>query len=204
MCYSIYWRCKNMPRKKANGEGSIIKLPNGKYKGVMTVEVVRDIRNKVIKQKRKTFTHEKKYEVQKWLNGLINDKNKDILVSPNDITVKKWINTWLDKYKKNSIKVRSYEGYKTIIDNYIEPTIGKIKLQDLKTVDIQDVLNGIIESGKSARTAEYTYVTIHAALKQAMKENYIPRNVSEGCKKPKKEKLRNYWNQIRIIGYILY
>lgn len=177
-----------MPRHKANGEGSIVQLPNGKYKGTMTAEVIYNPDNTVNKQIRKTFTHEKKKAVQRWMTEQLDLKNKDKLVTPNKLTVAQWLAVWLEKYKKNSVKPRTYEGYETIINQYLKPNIGKYPLQTLKTSQIQDVLNKLIETGKSPRTAEYTYVTIHAALKQAEKEGYVFKNVSENCTKPKKEK----------------
>jgi integrase len=177
-----------MPKQRANGEGSITRLPNGKFKATVTVEVIRDAKNKVIKQTRKTFTHEKRKECQIWLNERLNEKNKDILVSPDKITVEEWLGYWLDKYKKPNIKSTTYENYKIIIDTHLIPTIGKIKLQSLQTTDLQSLYAKKIKDGKSPRIVEYIHTLIHGALKQALKENKIPKNVSEFCEIPKVER----------------
>jgi len=177
-----------MPRRKANGEGSIIQLPNGKYKATMTVDIIYNPDNTVQKQNRKTFTHEKKRECQKWLNEQINQKQKNTLVTPSKMTVEKWLNIWLEKYKKHSLKIKTFESYKQVIDSYIVPKIGKKHLQDLKTKDLQGMYTDLVNEGKSKRTAEYTHVVIHNALKQALKEDLIAKNVANTAQPPRKEK----------------
>ena len=175
-----------MPKGKANGEGSIVKLSNGKYKGTVTVEVIWNPNNTVKKQVRKSFTHEKKGEVQKWLNEQISQKNNGTLVSPRETTIKQWIENWLEKYKKNKLKTRTYESYDAIIKNHIIPAIGKKRLQDLRTKDLQELYTKKVNEGKSPQTIRHIHIIIHSSLKQALKENLIPRNVADFCELPEK------------------
>lgn len=177
-----------MPRHKANGEGSIIKLDSGKYKGIMTVEIIRDKNNKIIKQKRQTFTHEKRSEVQKWLNKLINDKQNNTLLINDKTTVEQWLNLWIDKYKKNTFTTRTYEEYKTLIKVHLIPSIGKIELQKLKTSDLQTLYTEKIKDGKSPQTVKHIHVCINGALKQAIKERIIMNNPASNCELPKIER----------------
>ncbi|HMM21832.1 MAG TPA: site-specific integrase [Selenomonadales bacterium] len=176
-----------MPRQKANGEGSIVQLPNKKYKGTITIDVIYNPDNTVKKQIRNSFTHEKKGEVQKWLNEQINQKQKKILVRPSDMTLKQWLDNWIERYKKNTKKTRTVEGYQNIIKNQIVPHLGKKKIQDIKTSDLQDLYNKLIESGLSRRTIEYVHATIRASLNQAVREGILGRNIALNCELPEKQ-----------------
>ncbi len=180
-----------MPRQRANGEGSIIKLANGKYKAIFTLSVEYNPDCSVRKQPKKTFTHEKRGECQKWLTEMINQKNKNTLIKPNKTSVIYWLNNWLENYVKPSKKPRTYGGYKCIIENYLKPNLGNKTLQGLKTTDLQEIFNKLLASGKSTRTVEYTYTTIKAALEQAFRERLIYRNVAKDCRVKRVEKVKN-------------
>lgn len=42
-----------------------------------------------------------------------------------------WLNQWLESYIRPSVKVRTYERYRLIIEQHIKDKIGGIELNDL-------------------------------------------------------------------------
>lgn len=177
-----------MPKQRSNGEGSIVKLANGKYKGTITISIDYNPDNSVKKQNRKTFTHEKRGEVQIWLNSMLAEKNKNNLTTPSEITVGQWLNKWLSDYKKPSLKPNTYEDYKSIIERKLVPKLGKIKLQDLTTGNLQNLYKKLREANLSNRTVQYVHTVIFGALKQAYSENLVSKNVAQSCVVPKPQK----------------
>lgn len=53
-------------------------------------------------------------------------------VEPKRITVRDWMNTWLNDYKKMTLRQTTYDSYKMQIDKHIIPAIGAIPIQELR------------------------------------------------------------------------
>ena len=72
------------------------------------------------------------------------------LPEPSVMTFEKWINKWLDTYKKGVVKDHTYHfTYKSNIDKYLIPYFGKAHLMDIQQIDIQKYFNTVrSESGE--------------------------------------------------------
>ena len=111
------------------------------------------------------------------------------------ITVEEWANSWLKTYKATA-SYNTYQVYSVSIKNHINPAIGKTLISNVKTIQIQELLNSIIESGR-IRTAEICKQTIKQFMKQAYIEGLINRDVTLGIqaiksKTPEKRALSRY------------
>lgn len=104
--------------------------------------------------------------------GLIDDKG---------MTVKEWMDKWYKVYKEPHIRESSRQVYRSLIAK-LEP-IGKIKLKNLRRMDIQQVLNTIAPS-----MSEQCGMVIRAACKAAVIEGLISRDPSEGVRVQKHKK----------------
>ena len=58
-----------------------------------------------------------------------------------------WLDTWLNKYAKLSIKQRSYLQYKESIEKHINPILGDYELTDLSANVLQEFVIQKLESG---------------------------------------------------------
>ena len=45
-------------------------------------------------------------------------------IEPKRITVREWLNTWLKDYKKNALRINTYEIYEILINKHIIPALG--------------------------------------------------------------------------------
>lgn len=72
------------------------------------------------------------------------------LPEPSVMTFEKWINKWLDTYKKGVVKDHTYHfTYKSNIEKYLIPYFGKAHLMDIQQIDIQKYFNTVrSESGE--------------------------------------------------------
>lgn len=57
------------------------------------------------------------------------------------MTVKELLFTWLDNYKKDRVKPRTYSRYQSIIELHLIPDLGDIPIENLKRRMIQDFLS---------------------------------------------------------------
>ena len=58
---------------------------------------------------------------------------------------------------------------------HLKPTIGNTKLDKLNAMQVQDAYARKLNTGLSARSVEIIHVTLHKALKQAVRWSLVPR-----------------------------
>ena len=181
-----------MARKKGNGEGSVYKYQkNGVtyYKGLLTIG-----RNEEGKLIRKSFNSKKKQDV---VNAMTNYKSKMLngeLSSNDKITLAEWYHTYIFEFRKNDLKPSTFERYYSIYKKYILGSpIGDIRLVDLRTVDIQQYYNKLLEVNKKTPSIVSTinrYLT--TVLLEAVKQEIIKKACSKLVKIPKVEYNSDY------------
>lgn len=173
-----------MAKKKGNGEGTIYKLANGKYRGQLSIGY-----NDNGSLKRKSFMGNTKKEVADKMKAFYIDTNRGLLPTDDKITVAKWFYTWLFNYRINDLKPSSFERYEGLYRNYIEHTkLGKIKLVDLRSNHIQSYYNDLIhEEAKSPSTIKTLNKCLKTCLNQALKEGFIMKNYCSLITLPKVE-----------------
>ena len=92
----------------------------------------------------------------------------------------------------------TYHGY---IENHIKPQLGKIPLNDLTTLHLQQFYKKLLAEGRverieaqkqpkglSAKTVRNIHQIISSALKLAIEQRLIARNPADGCALPKAER----------------
>lgn len=170
--------------KRGNNEGNIIKRSDGRWQGSVTVG-----KNDNGTQKRKYVYAKTRKEAAKKLNEIIHSlHNYTYIDNTNSPDVEAWLFTWLNEYKKNSIKETTFDQYQNLIRCHIVPNIGNIKLPELKCEHLQTMYNRLYASGLSARTIQLTNTILSSALKKALKNGLVIRNVCDGVDLPKRKK----------------
>lgn len=121
-----------------------------------------------------------------------------------DVTLAEWMQNWLYKIKIDEVRTKTWEDYESINRNHITPCLGDMKLSEIQTPHIRDFLTDrkntpVCRTKKptpeylatckkrSMRSVEYIYVTINAALEQAMLDRIIPFNPCAPIRKPTPE-----------------
>lgn len=159
--------------KRGQNEGSWRQRKDGRWEGRYTVGIGPNGN-----QIQKSVYGKTETEVRKKVKKALGQLEAGIYTEYSKIKLSKWLDTWLELYKKGKVKPKTYEGYEQIIRNHIKPVIGNIALSELKTNQIQKVYNDVIDK-LSVRMGHLTHITLRAALEQARKEGYIVRNMAE-------------------------
>lgn len=143
---------------------------------------------------RKTFTHEgKRYEVSgdtpEELAVKVAMKIRDLeegrIVLSKNTPVNKWIEEWLANYKKNSVSQVTYTGYVSRINVHIIPTIGGMKIKDVRPIHLQKIMNGM--TGYSKDYIAKVEYTLNQIFESAQKNKLILDNPARDLQKPKAE-----------------
>ena len=184
-----------MAKKRANGEGSIRRKPNGRWEGRYTLGID-PITGRAIQ---KSVSAKTRAECKEKLDRAIRD-NRGIPMNHNeDYTVAEWCRLWFETYSKPVIRPNTAKNYRNIIENHIVPAIGMVKLKRLTAIQIQQMYNDSKAKGRvqrfdtqtnaalSGSTVRRIHMVLSSALKQAVKERIIPYNPCDNCRIPRKE-----------------
>ena len=104
------------------------------------------------------------------------------------MTVVQWLEIWLQEYKKNTIRVTTYQTYICYIKRHIEPNLGGYALKSLRSDMLQRFVNTLVDKGMKATTIDRIFGIIKQALDQAVNNDMIAKNPALKVKLPKREK----------------
>ena len=170
-----------MAKKRANGEGTVFKRSNGSWQGEMSIG-----RNSNGTLKKKYFYGKTQREVIHAMEDFKQQYNAGSYIEPNKLTLGQWIDTWLWDYKKATLRPNTFSSYEQNIRVHIKPCLGHILLQELKPEMLQNFYNEKFKEGRSdgmgglsSATIDKIHSIIGKALKQAVKNQLITRNVND-------------------------
>ncbi len=146
-------------------------------------------RNRIYKTVRGT-----KKEAEKVMRKMMDDLENHTYVKDNKITVAEYLKIWFDLYLTD-LSPTTLKGYEYQIENYIiNQDIGKIRLQDLTTSDVQRWINSLYDESPlsnkplSAKTVKNIYHNLCAAIDKAVVLEYVKKNVCKAVSLPKVQK----------------
>jgi integrase len=98
------------------------------------------------------------------------------------------LDRWLTDSVKDTVRQRTWERYEQIARVHIKPTLGRLRLKALTPTHVRRLYRDKLDSGLAPRTVQYIHTTLHKALKDAVADALVQRNVTEGIKAPRPKK----------------
>ena len=109
------------------------------------------------------------------------------------LSLKKYLLQWLKDYAKPNVSPTTYDGYEMIVKMHLIPSLGYIKLSDLKPIHIQSYQNEKLKKGSvyenkplSTTTVLQHHRILSKALKQAVQWQLIKYNPCTAIPAPRK------------------
>ncbi len=166
-------------------KGTIRKKGNNYY--IRYYETVNGVKKQLERKGGYTYA-----EAEKKLNEIIYKQNNGYVSS--NMSLKKYLNMWLEEYIKTNYSQRTYEIYLDTVEKHIIPIIGNIKLSDLKVVHIEKYLNHLRNTKTiNGTTANLHFRNLNTALNRAIKLQLLTNNPCTYVEPPKKNKFKgNY------------
>ena len=185
-----------MAKRRANGEGNIRKRSDGRWEGRYTAGRDPDT-GKVIY---KNVLAKTQKECKEKLKQAIEENAKVDAVRAGQYTVGQWMDVWFKNCAKIKVRPSSHKTYRGYIDNHIKPSIGKIPLNKLSSLDLQKLYKKLLSGGRverleskkqpkglSAKTVRNINQVISSAMDFAIEQKLIAANPTDGCALPKLE-----------------
>lgn len=124
--------------------------------------------------------HGTKKNAEKYLTAKLRDKDLGINIEPASESLDKYLDKWLQSVVRSRVREATFDDYTYLLNRYISPSLGAIKLRDIRSIDIQKVYGDLLnEQELSARTVRMTHAVLSSALKQAVRWHMLPRNPCE-------------------------
>jgi integrase len=174
-------------RQKGNGEGSIYERKNkdGKLIGYRAAYFAQMPDGR---KKRFYISGKTKTEVKQKLRKVLAERDDGIVFDVGSLTVGRYLERWLADAVKDTVKQITYENYGRLVRLHLVPTLGHIKLKALTAAHVRALYREKLDSGLSATSIQRIHALLHKALKQAVNDGLIPRNVTDAVKAPQQSR----------------
>ena len=187
-----------MPKKRANGEGSIRKRKDGRWEGRYTAGCDPTTGKPI----HKSVLAKTQSEAKEKLKQAIAEAEKLDMSRAKSYTLGAWIKLWYEVYAEPRLREKTKDYYLNYIDNHIIPELGNTPLEKLTTIQIQKFYNDLQKSGRiqrythiklkdkglSTRVVRGIHTLLNNCLEQAVAERLLLTNPAKGCRLPKLEK----------------
>jgi integrase len=168
--------------KRGNGEGSVypVKDKAGRVKGYRGSYWVRTADG----PKRRYVSGKKREDVRDKLARALSDRLGGLVFDAGTLTVGEYLDRWM-RDVEGTVRESTHQRYEYAVGPHVKPALGSIKLKDLNPAQVRWFYRDRLDSGLSPASVHKLQVVLHKALKAAVSDGLIPRNVAAGLKLPK-------------------
>ena len=103
-----------------------------------------------------------------------------------------WLTQWLENYIRPSVKMRTYERYKLIVEQHIKDKIGGMDMNDLSPFVLQQFITELLQSGNkktgkglSANSVNAVISVLQSSLRTALLLGLTKEYTADKLKRPK-------------------
>lgn len=211
-------RRKQAKPRRRKGDGGVYQRADGLW--CVSLELPEGLDGK---RRRKVICRRDKAAVISELRKAKTELEKHGDLATNSITVAKWMQHWMDDIAPQKIRPKTLAGYKTVVNGYIIPTLGKKRIDKLTAQDVR-TLHAIMQStpkdpelrgqkelppGTVMLSSTYTLLAhnaLSAALKVALREGKIHTNPCDLVDRPRarvtQQKALTLEQAIRLLQHL--
>ena len=180
-----------MPRRRARGEGAILKRDYTRADGSAYKRYYARITTAYdgLKQTKKDGPLRKtEREAKADLAALLKAKDAGQLSTQADQTLNDYLDGWLAQSAK-TLKYRTYQSYEMDLRNHVRPRLGRMKLNKIHKTDVQNLVNAVYDEAVAAGRSGVAVVRkVRASLRKALQDavdlEILGKNPCVGVKVP--------------------
>jgi len=163
-----------MAKRRTKKEGSIWRDKN-KWRAAVIVD-----------GKRVTRNFNTKIECSAWIKEAQSQIERGMTHQKANVTLGDFILQWLEIHK-TTLATKTALQYEQLVQNYIVPQIGKIKLRELRLDRVEAHYIALQENGLGSRSVRFVHAILHKSLNDAIRRGYVGYNAAQGAIKPRSE-----------------
>ncbi|SCC46887.1 tyrosine-type recombinase/integrase [Bacillus wiedmannii] len=156
------------------------------------------------KRRQKWFSgYRTKKEAQADVAKKVTELNEGTFVEPSKLTLKDYLLEWL-KVKEMTIDKSTFDYYEDIVLKHILPALGKIYLNKLNVIQVQQFYRNLTNTLSNGRIL-LIHRVLNNALNQAVAQKIIIENPAKFASKPKKEKTPiQIWTEEEVKRFLFH
>lgn len=153
---------------------------------------------------RKYRTFDTKRDATRAFNEHKVKMDKGTQIMPSEYTFAQWLDYWYKDIILPQIEETTAYGYRGMIENYLKPQIGEIRLQKLTARDIQQYYTWLMDEKKlSPNTVIKHHNLLTNTLNAAERQEYITKNPMRAVSPPKKRQREAKFYTPEQLGILL-
>jgi integrase len=98
---------------------------------------------------------------------------------PTALSASRWFTYWLDEVAARRVRPRTLQSYRLIVRLYLDPVLGKRRLDQLAPQHVRDLQRDLEHRGLAPSTARKAHAVLRKALEDALREGKVTRNVAK-------------------------
>lgn len=138
------------------------------------------------KRRRKVVRKKSKPELLAELDRLRGEYRETGDLNTTDMTVAQWFTYWHRNIAVKTVRPKTAERYEQFVRIWVNPTIGTVRMSQLKPQHIRRVTDAMLDGGNAPSTTLTAHRTMSAALEWAVREQRINRNPAKLMAAPRK------------------
>ena len=156
------------------------------------------------KRVRKYRTFDTKRDATRAFNEHKVKMDKGTQIMPSEYTFSQWLDYWYKDIILPQIEETTAYGYRGMIENYLKPQLGEIRLQKLTARDIQQYYTWLMgEKELSPNTVIKHHNLLTNTLNAAERQEYITKNPMRAVSPPKKRQREAKFYTPEQLGILL-
>ena len=153
---------------------------------------------------RKYRTFDTKRDATRAFNEHKVKMDKGTQIMPSEYTFAQWLDYWYKDIILPQIEETTVYGYRGMIENYLKPQLGEIRLQKLTARDIQQYYTWLMgEKELSPNTVIKHHNLLTNTLNAAERQEYITKNPMRAVSPPKKRQREAKFYTPEQLGILL-
>lgn len=127
------------------------------------------------------------------MRQIMHEMETGTFIAQQDITVGEYLKRWLKGYAEVQVAPKTYARYEEIITNHILPALGRVTLQGLRPMHLQNFYSTLLQEGRldgkpgglSPQTVQHYHRLMRNALQQAVRWQLLAVNPADAVTPPK-------------------
>lgn len=190
-----------MKKAEARKRGQIVPRGDGKYLIRVPLGTEIDTDGKLIRRTSSEVIRGTIADAKKALTKKLAELDTNMFVEPSKLTVETYCKQWLAG--KTDIGVKTLNDYTHRLQKDIYPVIGRVRMDKLAPLQVQQMIAGLSARGLSPRTVQYSYTVIKAAFADAVEMGLLAKTPCRGVKLPKKAKtVPEVWDASEVQRFL--
>lgn len=168
-----------MSRRRGRNEGSIFKRGDGRWVALL------DLGWENGRRTRKAYYATTRAEAAAKLAAGIRARQQGLPIVGQRATLGAFLDRYLAEVARATLRPRTFESYRGIIEHHLKPALGHVPLVRLGPDTLQAFLNAQTARGLRANTVRNHHAVLRRALAQAERWALLPRNPARLVSRPR-------------------